>query len=294
MRTNRIKIVAGLVFFAILGLMVGGNSTPFAQSRDTAPAGIISNDEKSRFFQPLDADVEKSRFLELINEYRSQNGLPVLDLDSNLQAAAQWLSEDMADKNYFSHIDSLGRDLLQRLADFGYTVATTKGENIAAGYATAENVLTGWKNSPGHNANMLNVGYHVIGIGLAYASASDYGWYWTTDFGGMQTAPVVYPTPTSSVPQSAIAEGEPLAAYPCPARDHVYFIWRESIVGPKRIRVYNLAGEKIAALQTSSPGQNSLLWDTRNVAAGIYLYRLEVMSQNAWRYVAVQKLAIKK
>ena len=136
-----------------------------------------------------DADTERRRFLELINEYRAQNGAPALEINSKLEAAAQWMSADMAAKNYFSHTDSLGRDAFKRMTDFGYDASTAKGENIAAGYATAEAVIAGWKNSAGHNANMLNAGYRVIGIGLAAGASGGYAWYWTTDFGGRQTDP---------------------------------------------------------------------------------------------------------
>src|SRR5438067_700247 len=68
--------------------------------------------------------------------------------------------------------------------DFGYALTGSAGENIAAGYAGAQDTFTQWKNSPGHNANMLNGSYRVIGIGRAYVKGSPYGWYWTTDFGG--------------------------------------------------------------------------------------------------------------
>jgi uncharacterized protein YkwD len=94
------------------------------------------------------------------------------------------MSQDMANKNYFSHTDSLGRDPFMRMAAFGYNYPHTAGENIAAGMDSAQAAFTAWKNSPGHNANMLGSGYTVIGIGRAYNSSSTYGWYWTTDFGG--------------------------------------------------------------------------------------------------------------
>jgi len=76
----------------------------------------------------------------------------------------------------------------------GYSYNTVMGENIAAGYATAQAVFTGWKNSPGHNANMLNGSYRVIGIGLV--TGGSYGEYWTTDFGG-------YVDPSAHDPGSA-------------------------------------------------------------------------------------------
>ena len=43
--------------------------------------------------------------------------------------------------------------------------------------------MDAWKNSPGHNQNMLDGSWTEIGIGRAYNSGSTYGWYWTTTFG---------------------------------------------------------------------------------------------------------------
>jgi uncharacterized protein YkwD len=44
--------------------------------------------------------------------------------------------------------------------------------------------MISWQNSAGHNENMLNENYRVIGIARVYSSNSTYRWYWTTDFGG--------------------------------------------------------------------------------------------------------------
>ena len=125
-------------------------------------------------------DAEESAFLTLINDYRARNGLRPLTASPTLTDAAAWLSADMAAKNYFSHTDSLGRDPFVRMCAFGYCNGT-RGENIAAGNATAQATFTQWVNSPPHNANMLNPDYTVIGVGRA--PGGTYGWYWTTDFG---------------------------------------------------------------------------------------------------------------
>jgi hypothetical protein len=71
-----------------------------------------------------------------------------------------------------------------RMAASGYDYDTYKGENIAAGYGTAAAVFDGWRNSPGHNANMLGANFRVVGVSVVYVSGSPYGYYWTTDFGG--------------------------------------------------------------------------------------------------------------
>jgi uncharacterized protein YkwD len=127
---------------------------------------------------------EEAAVLALINDYRQANGLAPLAVQPQLTAAARWLSGDMAAKRYFSHTDSAGRDPFARMADFGYTANTWKGENIAAGYASAAEVVAGWQASPGHNANLLNANFRTIGVGRAHLDDSPYRTYWTTDFGG--------------------------------------------------------------------------------------------------------------
>ena len=76
------------------------------------------------------------------------------------------------------------------MADFGYPAfATWAGEDLAAGYTSATEVLNGWLNSPAHLAVLTNPAYRAIGIGRAYSPASTFGWYWAADFGGQVDAP---------------------------------------------------------------------------------------------------------
>jgi uncharacterized protein YkwD len=146
--------------------------TQTTTSSPTDPSGAVT------------LDSEEAAFVTLINAYRVQNGLGALKVSVTLTESSKWLSVDMATKNYFSHTDSLGRDPFTRMAAFGYDVETA-GENIAAGNATAEDTFTQWKDSPAHNANMLDAAYAVIGVGRAEGASSDYSWYWTTDFGSV-------------------------------------------------------------------------------------------------------------
>jgi uncharacterized protein YkwD len=66
---------------------------------------------------------EQWALLALINGFRAQNGAGPLQVSASLQNASQWMSSDMAAKNYASHTDSLGRGTGARLAAFGYTYA---------------------------------------------------------------------------------------------------------------------------------------------------------------------------
>src|SRR3990172_10493749 len=127
-------------------------------------------------------DCFEQEFLSILNQYRAQNGRPPLDLNTQLSAAADWMSGDLGANDYFSHIDSLGRSPGQRARDYGYFGGV--GENIAGGVplTSAQAVFDAWKGSPGHNDNMLGSTYRVIGIGRMSVPGSPYGIYWATDF----------------------------------------------------------------------------------------------------------------
>jgi uncharacterized protein YkwD len=155
----------------------------------------------------------EQEMLTLINQHRAANGRGALRLGQNIGAAAQHHSADMADRNYFSHTTAgTGEGPSQRMIAHGYPANTTWwGENIYAGYGTQNGVDLGsaqaafnaWKNSSGHNANMLNPNYTVIGIDRSSNPNSTYKNYWTTDFGGAADAAAVTcgvtPPPTGPV-----------------------------------------------------------------------------------------------
>jgi uncharacterized protein YkwD len=136
-------------------------------------------------------DPEEQSFLVTLNDYRAQNGLGPLSACSSLNSAAQLHSEDMRDNNYFSHTGLNGSSPWDRSCLAGYLLGcgpqTAMGENLAAGNSTATATFGQWKNSPGHNANMLGSSFVVIGIGRATGGGT-YGTYWTTVFGGATEA----------------------------------------------------------------------------------------------------------
>jgi hypothetical protein len=132
-------------------------------------------------------DGEESAFVDLLNAYRGELGLAPVTLNSELGAAAEYHSADMATNNYFSHTLFDGTDAGQNIQNFGYT-GFPYAENIAAGMETAQEVMIGWQNSPEHNATMINPQYTQVGIGRAYNEASQYGWYWTATYGAGETS----------------------------------------------------------------------------------------------------------
>ena len=180
------RIAHVITMLAILSLACGANAVP-EPAGEAATVNFESSDAPSN----LSLDTEEQAFLVLINNYRVQNGQKALSTDALLQAGANWMSNDMltgcvAGKYACSHEDSTGRSFGKRLQDFGYPAGVTAaaGENIAWGYnggiTTAQQAFNGWRNSPGHNTNMLKGTYVAIGISRSCNSGNC---AWVTDFG---------------------------------------------------------------------------------------------------------------
>ncbi|WP_041939742.1 MULTISPECIES: CAP domain-containing protein [Frankia] len=116
----------------------------------------------------------------LTNIEREREGLAPLAVDARLAAAAESHSRDMAARGFFAHTSPDGRTVSDRVTDLGYRYARV-AENIAAGQTTAEEVVAGWMQSPGHRANILIPQLRQIGVG--HATGGEYGTYWTQVFG---------------------------------------------------------------------------------------------------------------
>lgn len=120
----------------------------------------------------------ESEVIRLVNEARAQNGLKPLTANWELSRVARYKSQDMADRGYFSHTSPTYGTPFQMISAFGLSYRSA-GENIAYGQRTPQQVVTGWMNSSGHRANILNASYTQIGVGYVAN-----GHYWTQMFIG--------------------------------------------------------------------------------------------------------------
>ena len=133
--------------------------------------------------------------MSVVNSFRASRGLARLSLSDTLTFAAKWMATDMAIYNYFSHTSRDGRAPIQRMTDAGYPGPQTyTGENMAAGFASASEVLSGWLNSPAHYAVLTNPNYRAIGVGRAYSDGSSFHTYWVMDVGGIVDAATAVPS----------------------------------------------------------------------------------------------------
>lgn len=107
----------------------------------------------------------------LVNVYRASNGLAPLTEDASLVRAARGHSEYMEATNQFEHTGIGDGTPTSRAQDAGFRCDyECVGENIAysnfPGYSPTE-MFELWRNSPGHNANMLDGAYLTAGMGFA-------------------------------------------------------------------------------------------------------------------------------
>ena len=114
---------------------------------------------------------DEQEVFKLINGQRTNNGLPALKNDNELQRVARIKAQDMVDKNYFSHQSPTYGSPFDMMKSFKISYKTA-GENIAAN-STNNGAVTAWMNSSGHRANILNNNFNYTGIGVV--SSPKYG-----------------------------------------------------------------------------------------------------------------------
>lgn len=122
---------------------------------------------------------KENEVVRLVNLERSKAGLAPLAINWEVSRVARYKSQDMINKNYFSHESPTYGSPFKMMETFGIRF-TAAGENIAMGQQTPAQVMNGWMNSPGHRSNILSPNYNQIGVGLAIDSAGRP--YWTQMF----------------------------------------------------------------------------------------------------------------
>ena len=169
---------------------------PAADSTDTATAVIDSTSDTTTSdtakVQPTaslagtdclalgdpESDIHKA-MVDALNTYRVENGLQPLVYSKRLELAADGMTRDLWQRNFFAHINPDGQNPGDRAIAAGFCHKYV-GENLAAGQRTVDAVMQAWKNSPGHNANMLESEYKYVGVSF---SVDENGrLYWAQEF----------------------------------------------------------------------------------------------------------------
>ena len=116
-------------------------------------------------------DMSIQSLLDDTNAQRLGDNESALRINSKLNVAAQNKANDMAARDYWSHNTPDGQTPWTFITAAGYNYSIA-GENLAYGFDTAADTITGWMNSPEHRANVLNGSYRDVGFGII--NISDY------------------------------------------------------------------------------------------------------------------------
>jgi uncharacterized protein YkwD len=178
-------LVAALLLATATVLLMGVlTAEKPASAQSTLSGGYVTScDGESLYLNAY----EKSTY-ELHNQTRASNGLATLCVHEALTQAAQYHSQDMIDKGYFSHNSYDGESYSARLERFGYDSYEEVGENIAWGTGTnayPDSTFQSWMNSSEHQENILFPNYREVGIGTATGECEGYSGctMYTVDFG---------------------------------------------------------------------------------------------------------------
>lgn len=126
-----------------------------------------SNDTVSLNFKTKNFKIDvfsENKMLELLNEFRTQNGLEPLSKDDALTDAAIIHAKDMLTNGYFSHYTLDGYSPFDRLEALRIQY-TSAGENLAFA-PDVQIAMDGLEKSPGHRENMFSSKFKKIGIGV--------------------------------------------------------------------------------------------------------------------------------
>lgn len=165
-----------------------GNSYNYA-SLDEAKASIkvaALSDSEARAAAKANKTAyasQASEVVNLINEYRTANGLAKLSVNDTLSTAAMHRAAESAyaDWNMTAMEGGAKRHIRPNFTKAStiaseYGIGGNFGENFGRWQASPSEIIAQWKSSSSHNALLLSGSYTKVGIGVAQDSLGDYYW----------------------------------------------------------------------------------------------------------------------
>jgi uncharacterized protein YkwD len=143
----------------------------------------------------FELNVSEKRMFALHNQTRGKRGLKPLCVSPDLTKVARSRSQDMLDRDYFSHYPPDGTDITDHVRPLRYPGPGREykvGENLAKGgdgldQDIADHLFEGLMNSPGHKKNILRKVFSEVGVGArsgTYQQYDDVSTIYTLVYGG--------------------------------------------------------------------------------------------------------------
>lgn len=162
---KRIRIVWGLLALTLAGCEPVVEFLPPFLRQDT-PAQTSSTPATAA--QSAEIAQMEAAIRQQINEIRQERDRTSLEHNERLAAVARKYSRQMAEENFFSHVDPKGITPAQRVRAGGI-IYVMVGENLFKGTnlpQPVEYAVGGWMDSPGHRDNLLQPDYRETGVGI--------------------------------------------------------------------------------------------------------------------------------
>lgn len=172
-RPNRMRAV---------GVVLAAAATPIAFPTPSAPQTPTPSPTVTVVTTPATAEAAYgAEVIAVENLARAHAGCVPLRADPAITKAAAEHARDMGTKNYLGHDGLAAASPWDRMKAAGY--GAPAAENIAAGYATPQDVVAGWMEDADHKANILNCSVKATGVGYFRGAKPGAGPWWTQDFG---------------------------------------------------------------------------------------------------------------
>jgi len=154
-----------ILMFISLVVCLASCDSLFEEQDDNKPSDLPDVD--------IDISTEEERLARLINEQRNEHGLESFTTHPSLVLIARKHSEDMRDRDFFSHVNPDGESISDRAKAEGIAYQII-GENIAwvaLPDGTKKDPLTmmvsNWMESTEHRKAILNANFTHTGVGIA-------------------------------------------------------------------------------------------------------------------------------
>ena len=109
--------------------------------------------------------ISDQSLLEQSNNQRKKHSKKSLSHNDKLASAAQAKASDMATRDYWSHNTPEGSEPWVFISNANYSYEKA-GENLAYGFNTSKEIVSGWMNSKTHRDNLLDSEFSEVGFGL--------------------------------------------------------------------------------------------------------------------------------
>jgi uncharacterized protein YkwD len=155
--------------------------TACAETSGTTPQLGADGLPLPKVYRVRNASKVQFRMLDSINSLRTAAGVPIVQMNAQLTAAAATHSKDISKQNRPWHFGSDGSSPIDRVQRAGYT-GQMLGEAISETYETELETLAAWMDEKGTREVLLDKG--AINMGFSWFQESSGKIWWTLVMGG--------------------------------------------------------------------------------------------------------------